>query len=297
MKDNRKYVFVGNREFVLRQMVEMGLDVVKVWATKDSYLERTLKDEKFVEYEIVPEKEQLLQELKEMDFDILISNGCSYIFPISKLKQTIKNKKALFINIHPSKLPELRGRDPLNGACLFNRDSGATCHYMDDGIDTGKKIAQVTIPMTDDIDTVLLFQLSFIAEKDVFIKAYERDFKEQEDADREVASSYYSIAPEDMMINFDNGFDYILRQVRAFGYRSKGLRFSVEDTVFKTFTASEITNPYVVQYFADIPERVIGLVFEDSVVFKFEDRLLRLNKIENPMNIGLLGKKIITPEL
>ena len=99
------------------------------------------------------------------------------------------------------------------------------------------------------------------------------------------------------MINFDNGFDYILRQVRAFGYRSKGLRFSVEDTVFKAFTASEITNPYVVQYFADIPERVIGLVFEDSVVFKFEDRLLRLNKIENPMNIGLLGKKINTPDL
>lgn len=297
MKDDRRYVFVGNREFVLRQMIKMGLNVVKVWVIKDSYLERTLEKEGFIEYEVVSEKKRLLQGLNEIDFDILISNGCIYILPISELKQTIMNKDALFINIHPSKLPDLRGMDPLNGACLFNRDSGATCHYMDDGIDTGKKIAQIQIPMTDDIDTLLLFQLAFIAEKEVFVQAHERNFKEQIEKEERKNTIYYSIDPKDMLINFDNGFDYILRQVRAFGYRSKGIKFSIENTVFKAFTANEITNPYVVNYFDNIPERVIGLAFEDSVVFKYEARLLRLNKIENPTNIDLLGKEVKTPDL
>lgn len=297
MQDKRKYVFVGNREFVLRQMIDMGLNVVKAWVIAGSYLERTLEKEKFVEYEVVSNKQQLLQGLNEIDFDILISNGCVYILPISALKQTIQNKNALFINIHPSVLPSLRGKDPLNGACLFDLDSGATCHYMDDGIDTGKIISQVQIPMTEDIDTVLLFQLSFVAEKQVFVKAHERNFKEQEENAKEKVSSYYSIDPKDMLISFDKGFDYILRQARAFGYRSKGLKFDVEGTVFKAFSASEITNSYVISFFNSIPERIIGLAFEDSIVFKYEDRLIRLNKIENPLNIDMLGKEIKAPAL
>lgn len=297
MKDSRRYVFVGNREFVLREMVRMGLNVIKAWVIKDSYLERTLEKEAFVEYEVITNKEQLLSGINNTDFDILISNGCPHILPISKLKGQPLTKDALFINIHPSILPDLRGKDPLNGACLFNRDSGATCHYMDDGIDTGKKISQVRIPMTDDIDTVLLFQLSFIAEKDVFVMAYERNFKESEEIIQVDDPIYYTIDPKDMIINFDNGFDHILRQARAFGYWSKGLKFSVENTVFKAFSANEITNPYVVGYFKDIPERTIGLVFEDSLIFKYEDRLMRLNKIENLMKNEILGKKISSPDL
>ena len=97
MQDKRKYVFVGNREFVLRQMIDMGLNVVKAWVIAGSYLERTLEKEKFVEYEVVSNKQQLLQGLNEIDFDILISNGCVYILPISALKQTIQNKNALFL--------------------------------------------------------------------------------------------------------------------------------------------------------------------------------------------------------
>ena len=41
------------------------------------------------------------------DYDILVSNGCPYILPLNELK------KAKYVNVHPSLLPNLKGIDPV----------------------------------------------------------------------------------------------------------------------------------------------------------------------------------------
>ncbi|MBW2618917.1 MAG: hypothetical protein JRC92_08590, partial [Deltaproteobacteria bacterium] len=53
------------------------------------------------------------------------------------------------INIHPSLLPRHRGPSPTYWV-LKNKEpeTGLTCHYIDDGIDTGEIISQVSIPVT-----------------------------------------------------------------------------------------------------------------------------------------------------
>jgi methionyl-tRNA formyltransferase len=92
----------------------------------------------------------------------------------------MKKSHQIFINIHPSLLPDLKGKHPINGAILFDRKHGVTCHHMDDGIDTGSVIANIEIPITDDLDLGLLYQLSFIAEGEVFEKAHSLKFEANE---------------------------------------------------------------------------------------------------------------------
>lgn len=57
------------------------------------------------------------------------------------------------INCHAGKLPHYRGRNVLNWALINDeKEIGVTCHYIDEGIDTGDIILQETFPVTDEDD-------------------------------------------------------------------------------------------------------------------------------------------------
>jgi len=61
-----------------------------------------------------------------------------------------KNK---VINIHPSLLPKFRGKNAVKKAIEQKaKTSGCTIHYVDQGIDTGKIIAQEKVEVLDDDD-------------------------------------------------------------------------------------------------------------------------------------------------
>lgn len=275
MSDQKKYAFVGNRGYILQEMIHKGLDIVAVWVMEDSFLHNTLMREKYIDYKVIKTKEQLVESIENTDFDVLISNGCKYILPISRIKM------AVYINIHPSYLPDLKGKDPINGAVLYGRDCGATCHVMDDGIDTGKIISREKIEISDDIDAALLFQLAFQAEVMAFNKAYEKKFAPFVRQPEVENCIYYSTQPSDRLIDFNKGFDNIIRQVRAFGYKSKGLYFKCNGKNYRFSHASEITNPFVRKQIDGFRERIVYMTFEDSIVFKLNGRIMRFDGIEN----------------
>ena len=163
-----RFLFVGNRRFVLEQMLREGLEMVGVFIIKGTHLERDYHNGLLTEpnnVRVIGSKFELLALIRNTTFDVLVSNGCPYILPIGELPQ------ARYINIHPSHLPDLRGVDPVIGAVLLGRDAGATCHVMDKGIDTGAVISQIRIPMTEDLGVSTLYQLSFIAGQQVFSQA------------------------------------------------------------------------------------------------------------------------------
>ncbi len=275
----KTYVFAGNRAYVLKDMLAKGLDIHAVWVMEGSFLHNMLLKDPFVDYVVIHNKAQLLDEIEKAEFDVLISNGCSYILPISKLKP------AQYINIHPSPLPDMRGKDPTCGACLYDRPCGATVHIMDDGIDTGKVISQVIVPMTDDVEAAILYQLCFKAEVMAFDEAYKRDFKVREDQPTADEPIYYSMKPEDRLIKFEKGIGYILRQAKAFGYKSKGLYFSYNNELYHFYRAQEVVNPFAVEYYKELSNLQIAMVFENSVVVKLDDRLLRFDQVENSYGV------------
>lgn len=275
MNDQKKYVFVGNREYILKEIIRKGLNLVAVWVIEGSFLHTSLSFQNTIDFQIIKTKKQLIENIQKTEFDVLISNGCKYILPIKTLR------KALYVNIHPSYLPDLRGKDPINGAVLFGRDCGATCHIMNDEIDTGDIISRERIKMTNDIDAALLFQLAFQAEVIAFKYAYDKNFVPLNLQTGIENLIYYSMQPNERLIDFNTDFDYILRQVKAFGYRSKGLYFRCNGENFRFSRASEITNTFVKCQIDDFIEKTVFITFEDSIVFKHNDRVMRFDGIEN----------------
>ena len=272
--DNKKYVFTGSRGYVLEEMLRMGLNITRVWVMEGSFLHHTLEKDPYIDYEAVSSKKELLDEIEKTEFDVLVSNGCEYILPISRMK------KALYVNVHPSYLPDLKGRNPINAAFLYDRDCGATCHLMDDGIDTGQIISRIRIPVSEDIDAAILYRLCFKAEVKVFAEAYSRRFVPMERQPSVEGVVYYSLQPDDRVIHFEKGFDYVLKQVRAFGYKSKGLYFYCNGKAYRFYRASEIRNPYVLEYCKGFGELQAALVFDDSLVFRLDGRVMRFDYIE-----------------
>lgn len=214
----KQFVFAGNRFYVLQRMLDLNLNITNIFAWKGSYLEKYLIDSN-IKHEIIGSKEDFFNKIDKLDFDYFVSNGLSYILPISKLKK--KNKK--FINIHPSYLPDLKGKSPVQGSILFKRDMGATCHYMDDGIDTGDIISQIKIPYSDDLDSGLLYKLCFKIEPLVFEEAYKKNFCAKKKQDKTENSIYYSYKENDRLIDIEEqNLDLIDRKIRAFSVLSKG---------------------------------------------------------------------------
>ncbi len=56
-----------------------------------------------------------------------------------------------FLNLHPSLLPLYRGPQPLFWQLREGAPTGATVHYMDEGLDTGDIAAQTVVPLPDGI--------------------------------------------------------------------------------------------------------------------------------------------------
>ncbi|MEL4419521.1 hypothetical protein, partial [Shewanella algae] len=82
----KKFVFVGNRYHVLDELINRGLTIVAIFCVKDSYLEKELIRRK-LPHKYLINKKIFLEELDNISFDFLISNGLPYRLPISKLQQ------------------------------------------------------------------------------------------------------------------------------------------------------------------------------------------------------------------
>lgn len=266
--DKRKYVFIGNRFYCLSKMLALGLDIIDVIAVKGSFLERELIN-RCLSYTPLESKVQLIQYLQDSNFDVLVSNGCPYILPISNLKKD----QNLFVNIHPSLLPDLKGRNPINGAILYQRRHGVTCHIMDDWIDTGNIITQLEIPGAAELPLDLLYQISFRAEGEVFFEAYKRDFRADDLLNQRIHNSgiepiYYSRQERDMIIQKGDAVDLIDRKVRAFQLEGLFARLERKGHVYKVHDFSMIKNEFLSQ--TSVPLGHILMIFDKSVLTKEE---------------------------
>lgn len=286
---SRKYAFAGNRAFVLQRMRELGLNISEIWAVKGSYLERYL-DKEGLNYKVIEDKIQFLEEIKAADFDLFVSNGLPMILP----KELLDNDSRKFINIHPSLLPDLRGRDPIPGAILYRRDSGATCHIMNKDIDSGDIISQVEIPYSDDLDAGLLYQLSFKAEADVFECAYEKDFIPIHKQALRDTDIYYSYKPMDMDIDLSRDTaETVVSKVHAFSTGNKGARIYIDNKIFVCNDVKRITNPYMKEQYKEADWGKILLQYENRIVVKNAFNELICLTLKNAIGGGINRDKLI----
>ncbi len=95
----------------------------------------------------------IVAELKKHGTDLVILAGYMRILTPYFIEQ-YRNK---IINIHPSLLPAFPGKNAQQQALDYGvKVSGCTCHFVDEGMDTGKIINQgvVAIEKNDNIETL-----------------------------------------------------------------------------------------------------------------------------------------------
>ena len=88
-----------------------------------------------------------LKKLNELQPDLLLQAGVGIL-----KKEAIGLPKIGIINSHPGLLPKYRGSMAVEWSILNNDPVGATCHFVDEGIDTGAIICSQKMGITREMD-------------------------------------------------------------------------------------------------------------------------------------------------
>lgn len=284
MKD---VIFIGNRFNALQYIKDLPeLKLKKVFVLQDSLLAEKLEKANIpdgvpIEVFTMSDKAKLLHEVESTDFDILLSNGCPFILPVSQMKRSGQ----LYINVHPTLLPDLKGKTPLSGVFLTHRhEIGATMHYIDDGIDTGKIIAQAAVPLTPDVDQGLVYRISFGLEGEAFKKGMKQLITnnfEYVGAPQVGEGSYFNRTPEMQVVDTaTDAVDHIIDTVRSFGVKAQGSTLKTATEMYRVFAAEKIQNNYLLKEYDSAKPGTVVLEYDDKLLVRTIDGLIKLTDFE-----------------
>ena len=278
----KKVLLIGNRLSCLKALESNPkYEIVSIFADKDSLLEKYLQEKNIGYIGFGKEdKESVFQQLFDLEYDILVSNGCPYILPASKFEEQGK----ILLNTHPTYLPQLRGATPLNGVFYNGYDYvGATTHYISDRIDAGNIIYQEKVDLTEEIDQGLVYYISFKLEESVFKKALEllesSDYQYEGMPLDTTKGCYFNRTKEKQTLDFINdGIEICIRKIKSFGISSQGCYASVSGENIRVFSCEKVVNTYLLNSFKETPVGDIALKYDTNLIIKLKDGLLKINK-------------------
>lgn len=275
-----KILFIGNRIFVLKELLKLDYKLT-IYAKENSLLEKYLVDKNIIFYSFNDQnKNEIIELVKKEDYDFLISNGCPFVLPTTK---------KIMINIHPTYLPYLRGKTPLNGI-LYNKMDfwGATMHYISSKIDGGNIIYQERHSVTPDLDLGLLYFLSFSLEGIVFRKGWDLLLKSNfiflGNVNDVSNGSYFNRTKDKMRVDFSTmSTDDLLRVINSFGIESQGVNVNgLKNNSIKTiYEATKITNDYLLKLYLDKKPGETILHYDSKYLVKTIDGILKITKYKS----------------
>lgn len=127
------------------------VELVKVISSRDDAFALQRAADAGIETAVAKEQSAVLQELEESGAEMIVLAG--YMKVLSpEITERYRNR---IINIHPSLIPKYCGRGfygiRVHRAVIEGgeTESGATVHYVDEGVDTGKIIIQEKVPVLE----------------------------------------------------------------------------------------------------------------------------------------------------
>lgn len=274
-----KVVYLGNRDIcykVIRNNPKY--EIVKIFTFADCALSRLL-DEGHIDYERINEKdnEYVVQMLSDLQYDILVVNGCPFILPASRLK----NSGKLLLNTHPTYLPYMRGRTPINGCLLYGYPLGATTHFISDKIDAGNIIYQEKVDLTPDLDLGLCYYISFSMEERVFRRALEL----LEESNFQYNGIEMDTSKHPIFINHNSLREINLqkmsaedctRHIRAYGLEGEGCFAQIDGERCVVYDAEEIINKYLLEKSQQYEEGQVMLRYGSNILIKCHEGVLKI---------------------
>lgn len=164
-----KIVFMGTPDFsvgALEALVAAGHEVTAVVTQPDKAKGRSgqmqfppvkecaLKHNIPVIQPVKIRQPESVEELKKYEADVFIVAAFGQILS----REILELPRFGCINIHASLLPKYRGASPINW-CIINgeKETGVTIMQMNDGVDEGDILSQVTVPIAEDETAESLF--------------------------------------------------------------------------------------------------------------------------------------------
>lgn len=160
--------------------------------------------------------------VKELAPDLIWVTDYRYILPSCLFSLA----KFGAINLHPSLLPKYRGRASVNWAILRGENEiGLTAHFIDEGVDTGDIISQISIKINSHQDvgyalTELTTKYRHIT-NDV-LAFFASGVVPRRAQDNSKASLFPARKPEDGHINWSDSAENIMNLVRAVAHPYPG---------------------------------------------------------------------------
>jgi methionyl-tRNA formyltransferase len=235
MNQKRSFIFFGEDVFslaVLESLVEGRLAVqpiATVMLEPNSISGRRLVE--YCENRGIPliktrsvRSEDFLAQFDEMDYDLIVSAHFQRILPA----RIFSRARLGALNLHPSLLPKYRGMSPQHWPIILgDAETGVTVHSINDGVDTGRIIRQVRIPLDHEI-YIHQLQTKFLAVyRSIMIEAVERLLSGElgEEQSQNGISYFHKIQESDMEINAEMDVRSAYSLVRAFSFPYHGARF------------------------------------------------------------------------
>jgi methionyl-tRNA formyltransferase len=123
------------------------------------------------------------------------------------------------VNLHPSLLPRYRGRASINWAIIYGeRKLGLTAHFVDEGMDTGDVIEQVSYEIRDDQDVGDCFDILnplYASITRQVLSYFEGGGVPRVAQDHSLATSFPRRRPEDGLIDWTQSARSIHNLIRA----------------------------------------------------------------------------------
>ncbi|MFA5124221.1 MAG: methionyl-tRNA formyltransferase [Patescibacteria group bacterium] len=160
--------------------------------------------------------QELLEEIKKIDFDYLVVTAYGLIIPAEFLALA----KSGNINVHPSLLPKYRGASPIQSAILNGEtETGVTIMLMDEKMDHGAILTQKSIILTgEETNESLHFQLAELGVPLLVetIKDFTAGKIKPQKQDHEMATFCTTIDKEQAQIDWNKTAEEIKRKIYAF---------------------------------------------------------------------------------
>ncbi len=155
-----KIIYAGNRSFALKSLGKKLKNQISVVALKNSFLAK-YADTNNYPLKTFSSKNELYEFLIEIkNKTLFISCGVPFKINVNQFPLIA------FINIHPSLLPNLKGRDPAIGLLTQGGKQGVTIHQMNMDIDSGYILWQSNpLDVEKEMNIKDIYSLSFILEE------------------------------------------------------------------------------------------------------------------------------------
>jgi len=274
----KRVLFIGipDMAYICLDGLQMfGVNIVGVMgAKKDHNTYENFKsfvnsrDLNFIEYDKLKD-ETFIQKIKDLKIDIAVV--CSFNYKIPKV--FLDSVKDGFINVHPSLLPNYRGKNPYSSVIANNEQTtGVTLHFMDEGWDTGDIIAQQQLHISPRETMGTIFNRLNLLGMELLVKALE--FYENNELPRVAQPEGEFVegldfSDEAIFIDYKKSAEEIGSFIRALN------PFIIASTTFRnTFVKVFSAQPIEKLEKSDYPVGAIVKITNDKFYIKTQDGLI-----------------------